>query len=51
MHDRGIKMDILKQITDTLTLMGAKPTTTTDNNGNTYIKVNAPKIDEKRTEK
>ena len=35
-------MDILKQITDTLTLMGAKPTTTTDNNGNILIKINAP---------
>lgn len=44
-------MDILKQITNTLTMMGAKPTTTTDNSGNVYIKVNAPKIGEKRAEK
>ena len=36
-------MDIVKRITDTLTLMGAKPTTTTDNYDSIYIKVNAPK--------
>lgn len=35
-------MNTIKLITDTLSAMGAKPTTGTDNNGNIIIKVNAP---------
>ena len=35
-------MTATQQIINTLSLMGAKPTTKTDNNGNITIKVNAP---------
>lgn len=37
-------MNVIKQVTDTLTAMGTKPITNTDSNGNTVIKVNAPTV-------
>ena len=38
-------MNAIKQITDILTAMGAKPETITRPDGETIIKVNAPTID------
>ena len=39
---------VIKQITDTLSLMGAKPQTSTTDTGETIIKVNAPILNDKR---
>ena len=40
----GETMNAVNQITSILQAMGATPTVTTDKNGNTQIKVNAPEI-------
>ena len=44
-------MKASNQIISILSAMGAKPSAETDKNGNTIIKVNAPKIERKEDKK